>query len=58
MLEIDSPFLQGVNMPAALIEVAFLSTELELEIMREKEDANILSIIGALEAFFDKDNGQ
>ncbi len=55
LLEINSPILQGVDMPAVLVEVAFLSTELELEIIREKEEAILLSILGALESFFEQE---
>lgn len=52
LAEIDAPFLQGLDMPAALVEVAFLSNELELAIVREEEDSICERIVGALEAFF------
>ena len=51
LAEIDAPFLQGLDMPAALVEVAFLSNELELAIVREEEDSICERIVGALEAF-------
>ena len=49
--ESDAPCLQGLDMPAALVEIAFLTYELELGIVQEEAESISLRIVDALEAF-------
>jgi N-acetylmuramoyl-L-alanine amidase len=56
--ELAAPFLQGIDMPAAMVEVAFLSNELELAIVNEESEAIALRIVEALESFFAGKTGE